>query len=216
LVLAAAAALFVAIPARAESVVVEFAGVSPGEVALFTLNGQGGSSLAGYFNYNRLGGSTQLGASGFRSFCIELQQGITSGAFTFDCVAIESRFDATRVSRLQELWGENIGKVNSDATAAAFQLAVWEITHEGGNNGLNLANGDFVVTNAAEAAAIAQNWLNNVDGQGTFETGLLALVNETEQDQLTVLVPAPPGVVMAGFGLVGLVGYGIRRRRKAA
>jgi hypothetical protein len=86
---------------------------------------------------------------------------------------------------------------------------------------------------SSTAEAVAQTWLNNVlnnTNQGITDFNnnlpgltLVALVNPTYQDQLWLDptpavsgVPAPPGIVLAGFGLFALVGRARLIRRSAA
>jgi hypothetical protein len=130
---------------------------------------------------------------------------------------------------LNALWYQYSG--NSDQTA--FQLAVWELTYDGAtdikNGSANLYSGSFSIPSSnlpsgeAASAANATKWINGLlgssstvstDDQGLANEGTLyALTNGTYQDQLIfvpasapVVTPAPPGLILAGIGLVAVVG----------
>jgi hypothetical protein len=213
------ACLFVGV-VRAETITADFAGVSPGESVSVSLGGVNLKNVsAGFFNWTNVSPASSIFAPSFQSFCVELNVGVLNTA-TFTTVPLEPRYSATVASRLREFWGENFAGIGGDPTrAAAFQLGIWEIVHEDGQ-GLDLASGTFTASvspNGNQAINLAQNWLNNVDGQGTLADGLVILDAEGSQDQIvqTPIVPVPPSVVLGGVGLVGLMGYGIRRRRFA-
>jgi len=215
----AAVALFAA-PLRADTVTAEFAGVNPNQtvsVALGSTNYIG--LLAGYYNWNYLDGNPSFSPN-FRTFCVELNVGVQSPV-TFNITSLTPKFSDLQASRLQEFWGEHFADVGNGAqTAAAFQLGVWEIANETGD--LDLSSGNFRALTSGKrptdsaTVALAQSWLNTVDGQGTFETNLTLLDSDSSQDQITTTVPVPPGAVLGGMGLVSLIGYGLRRRRMAA
>jgi hypothetical protein len=114
--------------------------------------------------------------------------------------------------------------------AVAFQLALWELVYDGRSSdptSLTDSTGHFHVNGAdyGAAATTAQSWLNGLTGNpGAFAANLpgmelVALVapadpsdaklNTPTQDQLAIrpkAVPAPPAVVLAGLGVVALVG----------
>lgn len=212
-----ALAVFASPAARAETITADFAGVSPGETVTVNLGGLEFKNIAaGYFNWTNVTPSNTFLGSSFQSFCAELNVGVQSTA-TFTTQPLQPRYSDVVASRLREFWGENFPGIGGDATrAAAFQLGVWEIVHEDGF-GLDLAGGNFqasVSPNGNAAIALAQGWLNNVNGQGAFADNLLVLDADGSQDQIVQppVVPVPPTVVLGGMGLIGMIGYGIRRR----
>jgi hypothetical protein len=145
----------------------------------------------------------------------------------------------TKADYLRELWADvaaGQGVANNELAsaldkteAAAMQLAVWEIVYEdkpdttgatatyGAGNWNVLVNDagspsdSFKTSNNTAAAAQANTWLDLVTGSGaTPGPSLVALVNESCQDYITIPVP---GAVL--LGLLGLSAAGIRLRRFA-
>jgi len=173
---------------------------------------------AGFFNWINVDPSNTFLGSSFRSFCIELDVDIITRT-SFTTQPLRPRFSDATANRLREFWGENFAKIGNDAgNAAAFQIGIWEIVGEAGTTPLDLASGGTQATaGPANTIATAQSWLNGVDGQGTFEDGLIVLDSLKSQDQITVgqMVPVPPAVILGAMGLASLVGYGVRRRRAA-
>jgi hypothetical protein len=127
------------------------------------------------------------------------------------------------------------------AQASAFQLALWELTYDGTSDVANpnsnhfFSSGNFQ-TGSGSAEQEAQTMLNNVlnnisQGITDFNQNLpgetlVILTNPTYQDQIflestpkvppSVATPAPPGVFLAGFGLIALMGRARLLRRKPA
>jgi hypothetical protein len=136
---------------------------------------------------------------------------------------------AGKADRLREFWAENHSASFTNLQGAAFQLGIWEILFDNGPAPTTFLAGhlDYLGTgqlklnagaNEAAARQEANRMLSTLDGLGPREYGLTALVAVSdggEQDQLTLTpVPAPPGLVLAGIGVAGLLGA--RWRRKAA
>ena len=100
-------------------------------------------------------------------------------------------------------------------SAAAFQLAAWEIANEGSGT-LDLSRGAFRVTSATSAARnLAQTWLNGItSGQWTSSGAVTILSAPGTQDLLTDIapVPVPAAAVLLLGGLAGLGAIGRRRR----
>lgn len=202
---------------RADTVTAAFNGVSPGSSISVAFNGvQLKNISAGVLNWNYVSGNTFFSPN-FKAFCLEVAVGISSPT-TFTVQDLSSRFSTTTVGRLQEFWGENFSSIGTNGTnAAAFQLGIWEIVSDGS---LDLNNGSFSASSSS-AKTVAQQWLNNVNGTGPMETRLIGLDATGSQDLITFgpptsVVPVPPAAVLAGMGLISLVGYGIRRRVKVA
>jgi hypothetical protein len=122
---------------------------------------------------------------------------------------------------------------------AAFQLALWELLYDSGNT--NLSGGNFSLANGpndvyAPIKAEAASMLNNLNGGlAKYDSSgyqVVALLSpsgvkgsgETDfQNQITVqpvsapqAVPAPPALMLAGIGVIGLVGRARWNRRKTA
>ena len=148
-----------------------------------------------------------------------------------------------KADAITELYGRYFNTAwNTPATGAssdsiAFQLALWELVYDGkpiSTNKTDLSNGTFSVSpTIGTPYTTAQTWLNSLTGNtSSFNTRfagqeLVALVapapgakqQDQVQDQITMrpkgVVPAPPAVVLAAIGVVGLIGRS-RLTRKAA
>ena len=179
--------------------------------------------------------------SSYITHCVEIYQGVTVGAdYMYEVAAIESvperpnsnwpgNMGEERARLLRDLYvdwanpvtgGVNGSESDRDAIASAFQLMVWEITHE--NFDASLAE-DMVGQITFDLGAIQRQF----DGSGQDIVGdyisqmtaslsdgpleyaeLVGWTEESAQDQARY-VPAP-GVLVALAG--GLVACGRRRR----
>jgi hypothetical protein len=156
------------------------------------------------------------------AFCIEVQTISFGGTYPY---SVRDAFDAPipdgpndtsggpmgvpKAEGLKELWGRFHGQVNSNITAAAFQLAVWEIVFEdlyvtsppawdvlSGKFEARLDSGDpTLAINQANA------WLAQIDGSGP-KAQLYGLTNGGAQD---LLVPEPATVALLGLGALSLI-----------
>lgn len=167
----------------------------------------------------------------------------TGYTYTTTPLASQAGVTALEATDISKLWGAyyntawNSKSFTGSVQSTAFQLALWKLVYDGGTN-LSLLSGNFLIpgataaslTNTSTAAGLAQTWLNALAGTSSsiFSTNLpgkqlVWLSNGSAQDQLTmvstpqtvVTTPAPPGLVLAGIGFVGLVGRSLRRRSPA-
>jgi len=169
------------------------------------------------------------------TFCVELNQYISYGqkyTYTVTALTSQSGVTSTEATDITKLWGAHYSTAWGSTSFAgsvqssAFQLALWKLVYDGGTN-LNLSTGNFTTPGAnlsdtTTAAGLAQSWLNGLSGtpSSIFSTNfsgqqLVWLASSTAQDQLTMLpvaTPAPPGVILAGLGVLGLIGRSLRRR----
>ena len=148
-----------------------------------------------------------------------------------------SSLEATDITKLYGAYYNtawNNTSFKGSIQSEAFQLALWKLVYDGGTN-LSLASGNFLIpgspnlSDTSTAAGLAQSWLNALSGisSSIFSTNfsgqqLVWLSSTTAQDQLTIIptppsppvvgTPAPPGLVLAGIGFMGLIGRGIRRK----
>ncbi len=174
---------------------------------------------------------TQGNGNGLNTFCVQLFEGVTAGnSYSFACVAPSQVPDEPgspgnmgeiKSTIVQDLYRRYYRDVDTAGEASAFQLALYEITHENltGSDAasavaqLNLTSGAFSAATAgstgyAEAAAMLASL-----GAGGFRSmgnSLMGLTNPSAQDQL-VVVPIGAPAILAGLGLLGV---GLIRRRK--
>ncbi len=154
-------------------------------------------------------------ARSFTAYCAEANQGATlfeSHLYNVQTGA-ERGLTSTQESLLSRLWATKLPEVNTLNESVGFQIAVWEILYD---TNLDVSSGPFLVTGSANAAAIAQGYLNMVS-DGEFTTNLPLptmkfLQSSTRQD----LITAGPPIPAAGTGAAALAGLGLigRRRRK--
>jgi hypothetical protein len=211
-----------------------------------------GTGIYNFTGSNQLNPATPPDFVGnLRLFCIELSETVPSGVATYTLVLPEfgssssavplgsniapAGIGASRALNLQLLYGNVFGAIGNYATTltgwsadqkSAFQLAVWELSHD---DDYNLASGSglgFWVTSApGTSQSIAQGWVNAVgldrsNNDLSGQVTLLALHNDTLQDQLIphaagALIPEPSAVAaLLGLGVLGVAG--IRRRLRGA
>lgn len=247
------AGLAAATPAQAvvsSTVVATLRGGSPSyqTIVRTILAGGGGAQInatlnAGRFDMLRTGGTSPIQLQGgttlsdFLAFCIEPQQIITQGqSITYNVVPLSQAANnvggigAVKAGQIRELFGRfgtaNVLGTMTSTTAAALQVAVWEISRETAGNPLNLSSGNVFFNPSSNSAAfnLAQGWLNQIDGTGPKAWNLVALQNgimgnagNGTQDLVAfgaVPEPASWAMLITGFGLTGA---SLRRRRiKAA
>ncbi len=181
------------------------------QVASYKLNGIARTAAAGLF---RLKSTAQDGTvTKFVAVCLEPLEWLRLPK-AYDQ---NSPLSYTAIARLGALAKNALGSVKNAQTAAAFQLAAWEIANEG-KGGLDLSNGAFQLTYAASGTqALAQGWLNKISG-GTWalDNHVTILQAPGTQDLLTDLpapVPVPAAGILLMAGLAGLAG--VKRARRA-
>jgi hypothetical protein len=165
----------------------------------------------------------------FRSWALELGPTVDGGAvYIFDPLTLsDGAIEGVRAVVLRDLFARWIdpstGRVSGAsegraATAAAFQLAVWEIAHEhfGTSDAstlvarMSMAAGAFRSMASAETLARYDTITATLGVGGFLSLDLEVLANPVAQDQIRV-IPAPG----AGFALIaGLLGACDRRRRR--
>ncbi|MCX5660986.1 MAG: hypothetical protein NTW19_14960 [Planctomycetota bacterium] len=177
---------------------------------------------------------------GFLSFCIEGQQNVyihqnaTWTLSTLGAAPNTSPMGTDRAARLTEFWGRHIAQVTDSLTAAAFQLAVWEIVSDSPASHVGAFVSSFVPSftagttraknpNPAGIINLASSWItdsvNGLGGSASYANyQLYALSSPGLQDQIfgiqTVVVPVPASFPagMACLAVMGVVA--IRRRMK--
>lgn len=231
---AAIAALALASAASANTLKLDFLGVGYKESVKITDTSLGLSNksfTAGELKYKTLTGTNAAGFSIgqlLSTFCMDLKQTAADGVLTL--VALHTgpvpgpAMGHDRAALLRTLYATSYSQaLTSNAKAAAFQVAVWEIINEAnfdaskgtrGLAGIDASSGEFKVTNQTSIRTQANTFLDSAftafkDGLAGFN--LMAGVSPTLQDQIFIIsVPMPSA---AGLGLLGLAGICLRRRR---
>lgn len=157
------------------------------------------------------------------TFCIEVAEPVTKATTEYHVLDIaqvpgepgpmeQQRADA--LSRLYDAAAD--AQFGTDhSTAAAFQVAVWEIVFDfdGTQGSIDFNNGEFKLLGDGgyNLAGIAGAWLSGLGGNmGGGMTQLAGLYNDGKQDQV-VMVPLPAPVAMGLAGLLAVAG--VRRLR---
>lgn len=143
----------------------------------------------------------------FYSFC--LQPDVWLMPFSNPYTAFSTP-DSGYNTALDELWGRNFSSVATDVTAAAFQVAVWELAYDGDGS---LSTGSFQLQSGGAVNQLATQWLNALDGTGPMGNVAILRNNPNKpdrQDLITASVPEPESLALILMGLGGLLA---RRKR---
>lgn len=177
----------------------------------YSLNGVGRTALAGLFRLTETTAGGQI--TKFVGVCLEPLENLRLPKLYDESTPLS----ASVVGRLGALLNNALALVKDSKSAAAFQLAAWEIANES-TGSLNLGKGAFKVSSAGSGTkALSQTWLDMISN-GTWkpDTHVMILQAPGTQDLLTDL-PAEVPVPAAGFLLmVALGGLTALRRRKQA
>ena len=174
------------------------------------------------------------------AFCIDLTQYSSRQFHVYDVVPLieapkggsnsdlfppDGGMGAGRAADLLRLYASSYSQVVDDTSAAAFQMAVWEIVFEA-SGAYDVSNssekGTFFTTTDQEFVDTANDWLSNL-GSDDFESDLYAVSNPWKQDFAVLLpplttssppIPEPLTIVGALLSVGGVAGY-IRARRRA-
>lgn len=168
---------------------------------------------------NSIGGQILATIDGLNliAYCVDLftSIGLSTYNTTFG--------DPTGISnggRVAWLFNQFAPTVNSNTSAAALQLAIWDVVHDGGN-GLTSGNVQLNVTGSATLRSLAESYILASVGQSSTNATILHNVafNGTPAQNLITnriippsSVPEPGTWMMTAAGLF-LAAFGTRRRR---
>ncbi|MET0520250.1 MAG: PEP-CTERM sorting domain-containing protein [Burkholderiaceae bacterium] len=188
--------------------------------------GMNGIELTTSDSYGYLTGAMQYttgSGTSFEAFCVELAQGYAPTSYGLQNYSVGS-FSGLQSSLLQGLFSSSYAGLASAGQKAAFQTAVWEITHETSGT-LNAAAGSFKFEYLSASSTVAEDaaFLALTNGYlaaastytGAAKYTLTRLDNPVYQDVLTVTAvpePASYAMLLAGLGAIGFVA-GRRRQR---
>jgi hypothetical protein len=181
------------------------------------------TSLTGQIAAGALNYVDAVSGDSFLAYCIEPAQPNALTQFGGQTYSIGS-FTGTTATLLQALYSSSFGSVQTVTEQAAFQLAIWEITHESALTLDVMQNaGSFYArsANSTQAAVdlagslstLANNYLSVAQNyQGASLYTLTKLSNGSYQD-LIVANPVPEpetyALLLAGLAVIG----GVARRR---
>lgn len=175
------------------------------------------SAYAGVFSLDQRAYGSSEAWRELLSFCLQPEVYLTPFQNPYTARSLEDAgYDLARIS---ELWGTYRDGIDSDVKAAAFQVALWELSY--GDRDRNLSTGSFRLQNAGGAVgALAQGWLDGIEAnQGPSASDLVVLVDtrsangSDRQDLLTQSVPEPSTLALLGLGALAV---GLRRRHSGS
>jgi len=198
----------------------------------------GNLAVAGVNNFTLLTLNGAAAGSTIRAFCVEISESFPDDPISYTMVAPTNvpeetppgNMSANQSQMMQDLYSrsysdaisrdDNASWASHQEEMAAFQLVVWEISHENfsDTSDLSVMKSELDITLGAMAATdyYSSDVLNAANamiaalGSGGWNnfTSLLGATNGANQD-LLIVVPSPAIAALAGLGLVGM-----RRRRR--
>ncbi len=193
-----------------------------------TYNGGGnGQNGGGPFTWTQSGAPNTNFATSFQTYCIDTQDTVKSGTFithTDLSAAPTIGNNTTKIAAINTLYDHFYNSSFSSATnEAAFQAALWSLVY------------GTSTSNTTAQYLLAGNMYNGATYNGVehdlANAHLVALVDSSgvapgvwgrNQDQILVVpnstkpVPAPPAVMLAGIGMLALLGRSRWTRRTPA
>ena len=158
----------------------------------------------------------------YLTFCLEPLQMVSSSILDYNVVSLDQAatniggMGVAKANFVRELIGRFYPNLNvplPDLQAGAMQMALWEIIREDrAANGFNVLTGLVRYRNEnIGMMALAQTYLNALDGTGPKAMNLIAFTNADQQDVL-FQTPEPATFALIGGALISL--GALRRRQK--
>lgn len=162
----------------------------------------------------------------FSAMCVDVNHDLSFGTTYTNYTAMTPAaygFTATQVGLFNRLYTDYYATSHTNGVnAAAFQIAVWEITYDG-NGALNLGANTFTLGSGGNATAksTAASWLSSLTPLASSAWTFTVLDSQSvtggqsATQDLLVAIPVPEpetyALLLAGLGLLGFVA----RHRKA-
>ena len=174
------------------------------------------------------GGGSQFDGTTIAGFCIDIDDSVRSGnVFDVHVKPLDESPDpfagpmlGEKASQVAWLLDNNSWSLTmAAADAAAMQLAIWEVVHEG-SGAYNVGSGDFYATSwsntAVQSAAqgllgdMLTGWTSGYSFANYVGLSSPLVGTEGKQDFVVKVVPVPGAVLL---GILGLGAAGMRLRR---
>ncbi|WP_296931483.1 PEP-CTERM sorting domain-containing protein [uncultured Marinobacter sp.] len=149
------------------------------------------------------------------AYCVDTATYLKEGQWvSYTLKSAIDYFDSSALNDIDRLYGDVESGVNSGASSAAFQLALWEIVNEG-QSGYSLDSGDFKSWSFGSVESQAEIWLDNL---ASDVRGFDFYVLDSDYSQDLLVMSPKPSIKVSEPGTLALLGVGIaaiglRRRR---
>ncbi|MDT9001407.1 PEP-CTERM sorting domain-containing protein [Paucibacter sp. APW11] len=192
------------------TVEMQFSAAQPGQVALSTSGTDDYDT--GALQYTTRGGKS------FLAYCVELAQDHSEAGDGFQTFTIGS-FSGRQASALQGLFSSSYASVTTTTQQAAFQTAIWEITHETKSAVFSVTpgNGDFSFESLTNGSAsdnagfvsLVNGYLNSAVNYKGAELYTINKLSSANFQDLVSATPVPEptsyALMLAGLAVVGFL-----------
>jgi len=149
------------------------------------------------------------------AFCLQPDVLLRKYDNPYTAVDIASSAVVNDAVGIAKLWAEYRDDVVDGVSAAAFQIALWELAFD---TGADFSTGNFKSTNPSAALSLASTWVASLGSLTKTAKNLIVLEDNPngrfgDKQDLLIQTPIPGTLGLVGLGLLGL--GGLRRRAKA-